>query len=588
MDTISHNDDHETATASGFFYALSTSVGSGKTRAAIGYITGGSLCNQNFIYVAPTIRLVNQTAENLRTAIEQSTGSVVRNLYLIHSESRHEEDIPTSAETLKVINEAIGNVGQVVIVTTKTFLSILADIENKEAWRVILDEAFSPVEFLQFYLGSRPQEGWSYFREVFTLDPEQNHRIIPIEGSAWKVEEIATGNLKRSGQRYKGLQPLAAAVANPALCNELVMTKKTKAMVDDLFGTSPEGVPFVDVGDEGESVLLIASYVTPEHFRNFKEVLFMAALFEKTMLYYLWSRVFGIQFDQHPAFPEGRLRNIHKDQGKYVAVGHLLHPDDSSSKVNLSRNSFTGAPDEQEPGQRVIDHLVTTAAEFFKGSSFLLQVNSAYGYDPGSPSLPVNAVKIPTLSHGLNEYQDCNFVAALAVTNPVPQQASWIKNRTGLTMEETLMAYRIHTTYQAVGRTSIRKREQTTERKVFLTVGYQDAWMLHQLFPGSQWLGQVGDMKSLVKLSREGKKGGLIIETAKRIIEYLDSLSPDIRVISSRALKAALAPACKSRTWAKATRLANQDNALWAVQGSSFVRRDYEYLFGEDEEAAMT
>lgn len=587
MNVINHNDKHEAAKASGFFYALSTSVGSGKTRAAIGYMTGGSLCNQNFIYVAPTIRLVNQTADNLRRAIEQSTGSVVRNLHLIHSESRHEEDMPTSAETLKVINEAIGNVGQVVIVTTKTFLTILADIESKEAWRVILDEAFSPVEFLQFYLGSRPQEGWSYFREVFTIDPEQNHRVVPIEGIEWKVEEIATGNLKRSGQRYKGLQPLAAAVANPALCNELVMTKKTKAMVDDLFGASPQGGPLVEAREEGESVLLIASYVTPEHFRGFKEVLFMAALFEKTMLYYLWSRVFGIRFNQHPAFPEGRLRNIHKDQGRYVAVGHLLHPDDRSSKLNLSRNAYTGAPDEKEPGQRVIDHLVNTAAEFFKGAPFLLQVNSGYGYDTGSPSLPVNAVKIPTLSHGLNEYQECNFVAALAVTNPVPQQASWIKDRTGLTMEETLMAYRIHTTYQAVGRTSIRKQEQTTERKVFLTVGHQDAWMLHRLFPGSQWLGQVGDMKSLVKLSREGKEGGLIIETAKRILEYLDGLSPDVRAISSRALKAVLAPDCKPSTWAKATRLANQDSGLWTMQRSSFVRRDYEYLFGEETETAV-
>lgn len=587
MNTINSNDNHGTTKTSEYFYALSTSVGSGKTRAAIGYMTGGSLCNQNFIYVAPTIRLVNQTADNLRRAIEQSTGSLARNLHLIHSESRHEDDMPTSAETLKVINEAIGNVGQVVIVTTKTFLTILADIENKEAWRVILDEAFSPIEFLQFYLGSRPQEGWSYFQEVFTIDPNQNQRIIPVEDCEWKVQEIATGNLKRSGQRYKGLQPLATAVANPALCNELVMTKKTKAMVDDLFGASLQGSPLVETGEESESVLLIASYVTPEHFRDFKEVLFMAALFDKTMLYYLWSRVFGIRFKQHPAFPEERLRNIHKDQGKYVAIGHLLHPDDSSSKINLSRNAFTGVPDEKEPGQRVIDHLVNTAAEFFKGGSFLLQVNSGYGYDSGSTSLPVNAVKIPTLSHGLNDYQDCNFVAALAVTNPVPQQAFWIKERTGLTLAETLMAYRIHTTYQAVGRTSIRKREQTTERKVFLTVGHQDAKMLHQLFPGSQWLGQVGDMKSLVKLSKEGKEGGLIVETAKRILEYLDGLSPDTRSISSRALKAKLAPGCKPSTWAKATRLANQDSSLWTMDRSSFVRRDYEYFFGEGTEAAI-
>lgn len=51
-------------------YAVSTSVGSGKTRAAIEYIASPEVSAQNFIYVAPTIRLVNQTADNLRKRLD--------------------------------------------------------------------------------------------------------------------------------------------------------------------------------------------------------------------------------------------------------------------------------------------------------------------------------------------------------------------------------------------------------------------------------------------------------------------------------------------------------------------------------------
>ena len=92
-------------------FAVSTSVGSGKTRAAIEYLAAPEGCTQNFIYVAPTINLIKQTAENLRERLEQSQGGAVRNLHLIHSQDRDKEDLPTRVETLRAINESAGSVG---------------------------------------------------------------------------------------------------------------------------------------------------------------------------------------------------------------------------------------------------------------------------------------------------------------------------------------------------------------------------------------------------------------------------------------------------------------------------------------------
>lgn len=564
-------------------FAVSTSVGSGKTRAAIEYLAAPEGCTQNFIYVAPTIRLINQTAANLRKRLEQTQGGAVRNLHLIHSESRDNEDIPTSVETLRTINESAGGVGKVVIVTTKTFLTILSKIENPHQWSVILDEAFSPVSFENFYLGSNAAAGWAYFCEVFTVDPEQNYRIVPANGQRLLLEEIASGNLKRSGQMYKGLQPLAAAVANPALCCELVMTPKTKAIFDAV--SNPQDNAKVSASSDNPT-LLIANYVTPEFFRGFNEVIFMSALFEKTMLYHLWTRVFGIHFREHPRFPKHLLRDIHRDQGRYVAVGHLLHEDDNSSKHNLERNRFSGATDEKEVGQRVVDEAVKVAAQFFQGESFLLQLNK--GYDLGSESsiIPAHAVPIPAHSHGLNDYQDCNNVAALAVTNPIPQEAEWIMSRTGLSKAETNLAYRIHTVYQAVGRSSIRKATPSSDRKTFLTVGRQDALMLHELFEGSTWLGQVGDIPSFADIGRLGRPGSLITTTAESIVKYLEALPSETRHISSRALKASIAPMCRGGTWSKAVALARLKTTEWGMESQSFIRRDFRYFFGEDQAVA--
>ena len=477
----------------------------------------GSHCGQNFLYVAPTRRLTEQTARNLRSAIQKHTGILSTNVILIHSEHRHDEEIPISIEALEVINNTDVQNGRIVIVTTMTFLSILARIQHKERWRVILDEGFSPVEFLRFHLGRRPEEGWDYLQEAFTIIPEQDYLIVPAQGCEERVREIASGDFRRAGDHSQGLQKLAEMVANPARRNEVVQTRKAKVMMDARFGMteSPLADDTTDGGDQDGSVLLIASYVIPEHFQDFIEVVFMAALFDRSLLYHLWSHQFGVRFAPHPFFKHRRLRDTHLEHGALVAIGHLLHRDDTTSKMNLSRNAFTGEPDEQEPGLRVIDQMIITAADHLKGQAFLLQVNDCYGYTSSKcTSLPEKAIKIPTLSHGLNDYQECNAVVALAVTNPNPQETTWLTERTGLSHKESLMALRIHTTYQAVGRSSIRSRPGNRDKKVFLVVGYEDAKFLHELFPGSQWLGQIGKLPPLASLQMKDKEDGITSTTA--------------------------------------------------------------------------
>lgn len=116
----------------------------------------------------------------------------------------------------------------------------------------------------------------------------------------------------------------------------------------------------------------------------------------------------------------------------HVYVGHLLHPEDRSSRYNLDRNIEDGSPNQMEQGKRVIDQLVNLSAEYFHGQAFLLQTNNNYGYFSGSALMPPNAVKFPASSHGLNEFQDHDNVAALAVTNPNPQETRWLMEKIGL------------------------------------------------------------------------------------------------------------------------------------------------------------
>lgn len=262
-----------------------------------------------------------------------------------------------------------------------------------------------------------------------------------------------------------------------------------------------------------------------------------------------------------------------------ISIGHLLHPTDRPSKHNLLSNRVTGKPGEAVKGERVVDDLVRLGAEFLQGSTFLLQTNNGLGYGSGGALVPVGGVPIPVASHGLNQYLDVDNIVALAVTNPNPQETEWVQSRTGLSRDEVLRAYRIHTVYQAVGRTSIRSVSSKAKRKVFLVAGYEDALLLRQLFPGSRWLGQVGDQSALGTLRDAAGDPGQMRMLAQKIIDYLDALPNDITAVPSRAVKASISAATPSRTWTEAARIAGQESLTWRKDGHRFRRTTYHEFF---------
>lgn len=562
-------------------HALSAAVGSGKTRAAVAHMANPANATSNFIYVAPTIELGMQTTESLHRALASAEGPVVRNVHLINSRTVEGK---ARAEALRSVNEVTGQEGCIQLLTTQTFLDILSGITRPELWSVILDEAFSPATFDTFGLGADVHEGWTYFSEVFDIDATQGHRIVPRDGKRALVGDLADGRLSRAGGKYEGLQKVAKAVANPASRCELVVTPRVAALL------AGEELPAKRPGaNEGaESVLEYASYIAPEYFNGFREVLFLSALFEQTVLYHLWTKALGVTFEEHPDFPAEMLRDTHAEQARFLTVGHLLHRDDSSSKDTLGRNLLTGLPGERTEGQRVLDHLIRTASAHFGDASFLLQTNVGMGYEEGKALVPSNAVVIPAYAHGLNKFQDVDNVVALAITNPNPQQLAWVKARTGMTSAQVTQSFRIHTAYQALGRCSIRKAEPTSTLKTVLTAGKDDAKFLHALFPGSLWLGQVGELPSVraTAAAASKKEDGKTTALSKAILEHLQALSGVDR-ISSRSLKESmnlkaigtLSPKVQmtvkqesESTWKRALHLACAPGSGWRLEGRSVVR----------------
>lgn len=457
-------------------HAASTSVGSGKTRAAIEYMLSEEKASRNFIYVAPTINLVEQTTKNLKDKLNKMNIST-KNVNLIHSQRTSHEETAT-ATALNTLNDSESNIGAIVILTTTTLLTVLPMISRKEDWHVVLDEAFSPLSFVEYQLGKEDRDkGREYFESLFKVEANDYNSIRPADRKSKLVQSVASGDWVEAGTKYQGMQKLAQNVLNSALRVELASKHQDR--------------------------YLFATWVTPDYFDEFAEVVFLSALFEQSILYHLWQSMYDVEFKPHRYFDVAIERNVHQSQGSNISIGHLLHEDDYASKYNLQRNHKTGKPYETKVGARVVDNMMETVSAYFKGKEYLVQVNKWTGYHTNLiHTLPKRAEVIPTISHGLNKYAEQTAIAALAVTNPEPYQMKWLQKRTQLTEEAIYRAYRIHTVYQACGRTAIRDGNND-KPVVFLTVGKADAQFLHQLFDRSAWLGQVG---SLPKYRKEKPK----------------------------------------------------------------------------------
>jgi hypothetical protein len=100
--------------------------------------------------------------------------------------------------------------------------------------------------------------------------------------------------------------------------------------------------------------------------------------------------------------------------------------------------------------------------------------------------------------------------------------------------------------------------------------------MLHAIFEGSHWLGQVGDMIPLAEAHAESQPATSEQKLSQQILQHLDGVSEDISNVSSRSLKELLGGSYSPSTWTRSVSLALNDeyNHSWTFIGQSFIRRD--------------
>ncbi|BCM07234.1 hypothetical protein MAFF241647_15910 [Ralstonia solanacearum] len=512
-------------------FFVDAAVGSGKTRAMIESIVQDDT-QRNYLIASRTIELLTQTAGDLRASLADAGRA--RCVLEAHTGNTLPSEGSVRAAALSAINARTGRHGTVVFVTTDTCLEVMPDIKAKSDWVLVMDESFDPVEFSKYTLGDDPERRRveaDYLTSVFDID-ETSGLLTVRAGEAERVQRMATG---RAGDYLLGLRSVAALVRKPGTLVHVMAPGDIQALQDNKRPLSRE------IG--------VAAIILPDEFRKFDAVIFLAALFEDTMLPILWRGVYGVEFQRHEGIVSklNPGRNTHVTQASNLYFGHLLHPEDRATRTNLER-SFETAEESAEAGSRVIDWCIRATEKFFedikagRGTTeppWLLQMNRRYT-DKNSPEGAPWRL-IPTVAHGLNAFQDSHDIAALAVTNLSTPQLRWLRDLIpGLENDAAMRAWRVPTIYQAIGRCSLRDMG-SDEPKFVVVLSKDDAEYMHRTFEGSELLGQINgaDGRALRRLAmppRQSKPDWVSV----RVVEFFAGLPSDTTCVKNAELTAHL------------------------------------------------
>lgn len=523
-------------------YFVDAAVGSGKTRAMLASIVQDDT-QRNYLIASRTIELLRQTAGDLRVSLAEAGRA--RTVVEVHTGNTAPGGGGVRAAALSAINDRTGRQGAVVLVTTETCLEVMPDIKAKSNWALVMDESFDPVTFEKYTLGDDPERRRveaDYLTSVFDIDAG-NGLLTVRAGEAERVQRIATG---RAGDYMLGLRNVAALVRKPATLVQVMAPGDIQALRDNKRPLSREiGVAAVTLSDE---------------FRDFDEVIFLAALFKDTMLAILWARVYGVDFQRHEGIVSklNPDRNTHITQAGNLYFGHLLHPEDRATRTNLERN-FETAEESAEPGDRVIDWCIRAVEKFFddikagRGTieePWLLQMNRRY--TDKHPQEGASWRLIPVVAHGLNAFKDSHDIAALAVTNLSTPQLRWLRDLIpGLGSDEAMQAQRLPNIYQAIGRCSLRDKN-SDEPKFVIVLGKDDAEYMCRTFEGASWLGQINGangepLRRLASPRRQSKPDWV----SARVREFFAGLLASTVSVQKRELNAHL-KACEAEDRASA------------------------------------
>lgn len=416
---------------------------SGKTFATCRHIAK-SRYQANWLYVAPSIQLLNQTKAEL-----EGLGLSVD---MITSDSHPHGVVHAITRYLKNVEAT----GQVLLITWTSYQKI-PYFNRRKDWRIIIDEVPQVDQFFEINLQQHMDELLEFIQLGESIN-ETLATVIPVDDG--KLKRL----LERPDDLTKVLLPFFTAVLSPA----------TDVFVDLHSWTQmAERRTFEKQRDANR--LYFVAMLNP---CLFSRATLLGANLEDSMLYHWFSQYHGVTFCVNQRIAKGLRYTQHPPMGDRLRIQYLLK--ERGYSKYLANQTLKGS------GHRWIDGLDEAALKAINGRPFIYAVNNDYR---GRLLDADHGQQIPTISHGLNCYQDYRVIYFSPSLNRSPQHRMML-NRLGLD-DGIIKNSTLHeVAYQALMRTALRDLNSTAVVDCIVPE-YETAARLASLFGEAQlkWIG---------------------------------------------------------------------------------------------------
>lgn len=456
---------------------VSAPCSSGKTHSTCQHIAEQQT-RCNWLYVAPSIKLLNQTKIDLEKHGLKPT--------MVTSET-HKHRV--AAEIVRHISLAEES-GTILMITWQSY-QILPFFENRQNWRVIIDEVPQVDSFYAIDLRQHIDELMAYVQLGETVN-ETLATVIPVD----------EGKLKRCLNRPDDLTKTIYSFLSDVLspCRDVFVDLKT--WTD--FGERRK------FGKKGTCTrIYFLSMLTPELFEG---NILLGANIEDSLLYQWLSRYHGVPFkNYHPIRRNLRFTEHPPETGERLRINYLLK--DRGYSKYLAGKALG------DDGRTWMDGLDKAALKCIGDRRFLYAVNNDYsGQLRGHP----NGIQIPVISHGLNEFMDHNLLYFPVALNRAPRHLSML-NQLGLDDAMIKDSTINEVIYQALMRTAL--RDPQSEKVVECIVPeYAAAERLARAFGTvpMKWIGDDKFEKKQATTSMQRHRKANAEKRLRRVSPYFD------------------------------------------------------------------
>jgi len=422
---------------------VSAPCGSGKTYATCNYIAKQQR-RKNCMYVAPSIKLLKQTKEEL-----ESKGLTVD---MITNQSH-------PRRVMRGITSYLNNCdpsGSVLLITWASY-QVIPHFNRNDNWRIFVDEVPQVDQFFEINLQQHIDELLKYIKLGEAVN-ETLSLVVPVN----------EGKLKRLIEKpddfTKVLLEFFKAVLSPNIDVFVDLKLWTRIAEYQKFNK-----------ERDSNRIYFISMLNPKLFNH---TVLLGANLQDSILYRWFSQYHQVQFVPKETIISGLRYTKHSSIGERLRIQYLLKKGGYSKY--LANKKLKGSK------YRWIDGMDEAALRVIKGRKFIYAVN--HDYD-GRLLKAEHGTQIPVISHGMNCYQDETLLYFAPSLNRSPQHLSML-NQLGIDDVTIKNATVNEVAYQALMRTALRKID-SDEIVECIVPEYETAARLASLFGEAsiKWVG---------------------------------------------------------------------------------------------------